>query len=468
MILERIKEYPDGIANVFRRFPLALFFSLAATVIFILDQTIRFRFTRINGVDCIKEWLLYYPLGAMGIAFAVSLVFETVANKRFRVLTHLSANLFWAALCAILIYSYGSLEDESLRFSLSACYVTIFSAPIIMPFLKQENDTPLWFYACRLLSNTALAASISLVFFGILWGLMDCIFSLVNYQGSNSPYFEDIAIFSFCFLTPLLALSAQPHLKSEAPAAALGKIRELVDFGKVSGLVGSVASLVTSAFVALFAIVFISFFFLKDEGLFERIVCALVPDKHELTLSKTLSEIKQLLSRYFGGLVIEMLGVALVDFLGLWFIARIDFSYAIGIAFIAGILNVIPYVGPIFGAGIGVVFGIVLKLGTGAGLAVNIWLFALIILAIMLSAQLIDNLIYQPLIYSTSIKAHPLEIFIVLLMAGHIGGTVGMLVAIPAYTVVRVVAIRFFYRYKIIQRLVPNLSDEDKIIENID
>ncbi len=251
-------------------------------------------------------------------------------------------------------------------------------------------------------------------------------------------------------------------------ALILGKIRELVDFGKVSGLVGSVASLVTSAFVALFAIVFISFFFLKDEGLFERIVCALVPDKHELTLSKTLSEIKQLLSRYFGGLVIEMLGVALVDFLGLWLIARIDFSYAIGIAFIAGMLNVIPYVGPIFGAGIGVVFGIVLKLGTGAGLAVNIWLFALIILAIMLSAQLIDNLIYQPLIYSTSIKAHPLEIFIVLLMAGHIGGTVGMLVAIPAYTVVRVVAIRFFYRYKIIQRLVPNLSDEDKIIENID
>ena len=248
----------------------------------------------------------------------------------------------------------------------------------------------------------------------------------------------------------------------------LGKIRELVDFGKVSGIVGSVASLVTSAFVALFAIVFISFFFLKEEGLFERIVCAFVPDKHELTLSKTLSEIKQLLSRYFGGLVIEMLGVALVDFLGLWLIARIDFSYAIGIAFIAGMLNVIPYVGPIFGAGIGMVFGIVLKLGTGAGLAVNIWLFALIILAIMLSAQLIDNLIYQPLIYSTSIKAHPLEIFIVLLMAGHIGGTVGMLVAIPAYTVVRVVAIRFFYRYKIIQRLVPDLSEEDKIIENID
>ena len=251
-------------------------------------------------------------------------------------------------------------------------------------------------------------------------------------------------------------------------ALILGKMRELVDFGKVSGIVGSVASMVTSAFVALFAVVFISFFFLKEEGLFGRIICAFVPDKHELTLNKTMSEIKQLLSRYFAGLVIEMLGVALVDFLGLWLIARLDFSYAIGIGFIAGILNVIPYVGPLIGDAIGIVFGIILKLGTGAGLNVNVWVFALIILIIMLAAQLIDNFIYQPLIYSTSIKAHPLEIFIVLLMAGHIGGTVGMLVAIPAYTVVRVVAIRFFYRYKVIQRLIPDLSEEDKIIENID
>ena len=261
-----------------------------------------------------------------------------------------------------------------------------------------------------------------------------------------------------------------PNLGNDFDLSALilGKTRELVDFGKVSGIVGSVASMVTSAFVAIFAIVFISFFFLKEEGLFGRIICAFVPDKHELTLNKTMSEIKQLLSRYFVGLVIEMLGVAVVDFLGLWLIARFDFSYAIGIGFIAGLLNVIPYVGPLIADVIGIVFGIILKLGTGAGLDVNIWIFALIILIIMLAAQLIDNFIYQPLIYSTSIKAHPLEIFIVLLMAGHIGGTVGMLVAIPAYTVVRVIAIRFFYRYKIIQRLVPDLSEEDKIIENID
>ena len=249
-------------------------------------------------------------------------------------------------------------------------------------------------------------------------------------------------------------------------AVVLGKLRDLVSFNQVSDIVGSVASLIANTFVALFAVVFISFFFIKEDGMFERIVCALVPDKHELTLSKTLSEIKQLLSRYFAGLLVEMLGVALVDFLGLWLIARLDFSYAIGIAFIAGMLNVIPYVGPLIGALLGMGLGVVLKLGIGAGLGVNVWVFALIILAIMLTAQLVDNLIYQPVIYSTSIKAHPLEIFIVLLLAGHIGGMVGMLVAIPTYTVVRVVAIRFFYRYKPIQRLVPNLSEEDKIIND--
>lgn len=248
----------------------------------------------------------------------------------------------------------------------------------------------------------------------------------------------------------------------------MDKLKELVNFSNVSGLVGSVASLVSSAFVGLFSVVFISFFFLKDANLFERIILALVPDKVENTMTTTLNDIKQLLSRYFIGLLIEMVGVALIDFLGLWLIARLDFSYAIGIAFIAGILNVIPYVGPLMGEAIGVILGFVLKYGTGAGLDVNIWIFALIVLAIMLTAQLVDNFIYQPIIYSTSIKAHPLEIFIVLLMAGHMGGTIGMLVAIPVYTVVRVIAIRFFYRFKPIQRLVPDLSEEDKIIENID
>ena len=244
-------------------------------------------------------------------------------------------------------------------------------------------------------------------------------------------------------------------------ALLLDKLRELVNFSNVSSVIGSVASLAASIAIGLFSVVFISFFFIKDEKLFGKILCALVPDKYETSVDSTISDITHLLSRYFIGLIIEVMGVILLDFLGLWLIARIGPDYAIGIAFIAGILNVIPYVGPLLGEAIGVILCLVLKYGAGIGLAVPIWAFALIVLAIMLATQLVDNFIYQPLIYSTSIKATPLEIFIVLLIAGRIGGTMGLLVGIPAYTVVRVIAIRFFSDRKAVRRLIPDIDQEN-------
>ena len=236
----------------------------------------------------------------------------------------------------------------------------------------------------------------------------------------------------------------------------MDKLREVTNLSNVTSVISSVTSFVTSFVVGLFSIVFISFFFVRDETLFRKIVCTLVPDRMEGKMAKSLGEIDGLLSRYFVGLLVEMTGVALLDFLGLWIIARLGFSNALGIAFIAGILNIIPYVGPLVGEVVGVVLAVILKYGTGVGLDVNIWVFALIVLAIMLTTQFVDNFVYQPLIYSTSIKASPLEIFIVILLAGHIGGVVGMLVAIPAYTVLRVIASRFFPDLKLVKRLIPD------------
>ena len=238
------------------------------------------------------------------------------------------------------------------------------------------------------------------------------------------------------------------------------KLSEVVDLSNIPSILGSVASAVAGIAVGLFSVLFISFFFVKDETLFGRIIGSIVPDTIEDKVKKTVLDIDRLLSRYFVGLLMEIFGVVLLDCLGLWLIARIGFNYALGIAFIAGLLSISPYVGPLIGEAIGVVLCLILKYGAGVGLNVNIWIFALIVLAIMLSVQLIDNFIYQPLIYSTSIKAHPLEIFIVLLIAGHIGGIVGMLIAIPAYTVIRVIASRFFYDFKIVRRLIPDVENE--------
>lgn len=230
----------------------------------------------------------------------------------------------------------------------------------------------------------------------------------------------------------------------------------------ITGLIGSVGSIVIDLAIGLFAVVFISFFFVKNENLFSNIVAALVPDRIEASVTESIVDIEHLLSRYFVGLILEMFCVALLNFLGLWLIARISVSYALGIAFIAGILNILPYVGPILGEILGALLGMVLHYGAGVGLDVNIWIFALIILAIMLTVQLVDNFVLQPIIYSTSIQATPLEIFIVMLMAGHIGGILGMLAAIPAYTIIRVIAGRFFYDKKIVQRLMPDIKKEGK------
>ena len=244
-------------------------------------------------------------------------------------------------------------------------------------------------------------------------------------------------------------------------AFVLDQIRSVVSFSNVTSVLGSVASAAAGIAVGLFSVVFISFFFIKDDKLFCKIISALVPDRIEESVEKTISDITHLLSRYFFGLLIEVIGVILIDFLALWLVARIGAEYAIGIAFIAGILNVIPYVGPLVGEIIGVLLCVVLKYGLGIGLAVPIWAFALIVFALMFGAQLIDNFVYQPLIYSTSIKSTPLEIFIVLLIAGQIGGTLGLLIGIPVYTVLRVIAARFFYNHKAVRRLMPDIESEN-------
>ena len=246
----------------------------------------------------------------------------------------------------------------------------------------------------------------------------------------------------------------------DAISVLLNYLKGIVSDFNITGLIGSVGTVVVNLAVGLFSVVFISFFFVKDQKLFSKIVAAIVPDHFEVSVTESISDIEHLLSRYFVGLIFEMIGVALFNFLGLWLIARIGITYALGIAFIAGILNIIPYVGPIIGEVLGVLLCLVLKYGAGIGLDVNIWVLALIVLAIMLAVQLIDNFVLQPIIYSTSIKATPLEIFIVILLAGTIGGVLGMLAAIPAYTVIRVIAGRFFYDKKVVQRLMPDIKKE--------
>ena len=280
----------------------------------------------------------------------------------------------------------------------------------------------------------------------------------------EASFFSNLSLFDGTIADTVngWAISIFPSLGKDFDAISV-----LVDYLKgtfsdisITGILGSMASAMVNLVIGLFSVVFISFFLVKDPKLVAKVAAALVPDRIEDSVMEAIGDIEHLLSRYFVGLTLEMIAVAFFNFLGLWLIARIGPTYALGIAFIAGILNILPYVGPLIGEVLGVALCLVLKYGAGIGLDVNFMVFAVIVFAIMLSVQFIDNFVLQPIIYSTSIQSTPLEIFIVLLVSGHVGGILGMLAAIPIYTVIRVVAGRFFYNHKAVRRLMPDLEKD--------
>ena len=76
--------------------------------------------------------------------------------------------------------------------------------------------------------------------------------------------------------------------------------------------------------------------------------------------------------------------------------------------------------------------------------------------------QFLDNMVISTIIFSKSVQAHPLEIFIVTLVAAKLGGVVGMVIGIPTYTLLRVIARTFFSEFKVVQRLTEHLDEEEK------
>ena len=212
-------------------------------------------------------------------------------------------------------------------------------------------------------------------------------------------------------------------------------LKELISFSSVSNFFNGIHSVTGSAVMAFFSIAFILFYFLKEDQLFYRIIMALSPTETEKNLSNALHNIKTLLTRYFIGIIIQISIIIAFISIGLWIVGL---SNALLIGFFAGIFNVIPYVGPIIGAFIGLVLGVTssLPLELYPGM---VWLAAKIMVVFGLS-QMLDNFILQPNIFSSSVKAHPLEIFLVILAGGSAGGVGGMILAVPAYTVIRSMA----------------------------
>ena len=234
------------------------------------------------------------------------------------------------------------------------------------------------------------------------------------------------------------------------------KVAGVLNINVIQNFLGDVAGILGNIIVAVFSITFITFFFLKDQKLFFETILMWVPDKYVENVTRALYSIKTLLTRYFIGIIIQSTCIMILVTIGMT-IVGIDFQQALVMGLILGIINVIPYVGPWLGLFIAIIMGVASHMNQDFNLVVVPLVFYMIMVEAIV--HIIDNVIFQPVIFSNSVKAHPLEIFIVILASGFAAGIPGMILAIPAYTVLRVLAREFFYNFKAIRKITSSLEN---------
>jgi predicted PurR-regulated permease PerM len=261
------------------------------------------------------------------------------------------------------------------------------------------------------------------------------------------------------FQGPLQGLDEKLHVLGVVPLGEtmqdfiINKAKTVVNLGSVTTVLSSFFGVAGTIFVGLFSVLFIAFFFLKDENMFEESLLLLIPEKNHAATRTVIKDSKNLLMRYFIGVLLEVIGVMSIISIGLWIFGV---KNALLIGFFGGIMNIIPYIGPIIGSVIGVVLGVTATLATGS--YNELLPMVLKLGGVFLVVNFIDNNILVPLIYSSSVKAHPLEIFFIIIMGGSLAGILGMLLAIPVYTVLRVIAREFFQQFRVVKKLTETIN----------
>ncbi len=224
------------------------------------------------------------------------------------------------------------------------------------------------------------------------------------------------------------------------------------DFKFLTIFINSVINAVADFGMGLASVFVITFFFLKDQLNFKEKAKLILPDNNEDKILNSIDKINNLLARYIIGLLFQLLVVFV-----LYFTVLIIFSNenAVIIAFLCALLNIIPYLGPIVATVLAAILTLISNLGTD--FKTEILPTTIYVVIGFLIVQIIDNNISSPLIFSKSVKSHPLEIFLIILISGITFGIFGMIVAIPIYTSLKVIGKEFFPNNKIIAILTEKI-----------
>ena len=349
--------------------------------------------------------------------------------------------LFQLTGLVLLLWVLYELQSIIVYFSIAAV-IALVGRPISLFLIK------------RLKFNSLLATTLTiLILLGIVVGIVSLFIPLIVKQGGNLSLLnveelENNLAVLMTEITNYLQLDSQfwqQQLRS-------GSLFESINLSAVPDFLNSIIGVLGDITVGLFSVLFISFFLLKDSKMLERILLTLVKDEYTEKTSASILKIKQLLSRYFIGLLVQILILLVIYFLVL---LLVGIPNAFVIAFLCALLNLIPYLGPIIGGVLMLLLTMTSNLD--ASFSEVILPKAFYVMIGFVFGQLIDNFFSQPFIFSSSVKSHPLEIFIVILAAGTLFGPMGMILAIPAYTAIKVVLKIFLSDNKIVKSVTKSL-----------
>ena len=342
---------------------------------------------------------------------------------------------------AVLLYFLYQIQAV-IGYIAIAAVISLIGRPIVL-FLER-----------RLKFKNTIAVVVTMVLLlGVFVGLVGLFIPLILKQGENLSllnidelqrniehlYGEIVAYFN------LHQIDVEKSLQES-------ELLSKIDYSLIPDFLNSVISGLGSFSIALFSVLFISFFFLKDTRLFENSILTIIPDNKVMRWKNSSNTIKDLLSRYFVGLILQILVLFIIYTIGLLIVGV---ENAVVIAFLCALFNLIPYVGPLIGAFIMITLTMTSNLGSSFSAVILPKTFWVCIVLVV--GQLVDNFGSQPIIFSKSVKSHPLEIFLVILIAGILFGIIGLIIAVPAYTAIKVISKAFLSENKIVKKLTKNL-----------
>jgi predicted PurR-regulated permease PerM len=200
----------------------------------------------------------------------------------------------------------------------------------------------------------------------------------------------------------------------------------------LTGSIGSVLSAVANIALLVIIIPLIFFYMLKDGHKFPEAVAQLLPHEYSADVLALLKEINKTIAKYISGQALVCLFVGTFTFIG-YLLIGLPYAFLLGVT--AAITNIIPYLGPYIGLIPAAIIGLTVSPTK-----------ALLVCAVVLVVQQVESNIISPNVLGKTLDMHPLTILFLLLAAGKISGVLGMIVAIPAYAVLKTI-VQYVHHY---------------------